>query len=192
MKRIRDAQQAIEHAHKQLDDAVADARESGSTWAEIGAALGMSRQAAFKRFGRPKNPTTGAVMAARSTDHLPELAEQFFTLVSKGDETGVMGMLHHRVRKELPWSDIIDLWTQVVTELGELEGFSDTFVTTPKGTRPEGGILGKIGGKILGYAVAVTTVNFEAGEMMGRVAFDNDDAIVGILILPTDAEEFSF
>ncbi len=192
MEKIRDAQRAIEDAHRQLEDAVQDARERGSTWAEIGTALNMSRQAAFKRFGRPKDPLTGEVMTRRSTDHLPELTEKFFRLVADGEEERAMGMLHHKTRKELPWSSIIEVWSQVVSEYGSLESFDNTFVTTPKGTKPEGGIVGKIGGKLTGIALGVTTINLEAGEMMGRVAFDKDDAVVGILILPTDATDFPF
>lgn len=35
----------------ELEDAVAEARAAGDTWAMIGTALGISRQAACRRFG---------------------------------------------------------------------------------------------------------------------------------------------
>ncbi|MBM9433219.1 hypothetical protein [Flaviflexus equikiangi] len=192
MERIRAAHRDVAEAHRRLDEAVARARLDGSTWAEIGAALGMSRQAAFKRFGKPKNPTTGETMSARTTDHLPALTEKFFTLVAEGDEEAAMGMLHHRTRKELPWPTIIEVWASVVGEYGELEGCDNTFVTTPKSTEPEGNLLGRINGKLLGIAIGVTTLRLEAGEIMGRVAFDKDEAVVGVLFLPEGATDIAF
>ena len=49
--------------------AVERARTAGHTWAEVGQVLGISRQAAFQRFGRPgrsaHRPAVGQVGAAR-------------------------------------------------------------------------------------------------------------------------------
>lgn len=45
-----------EAARVGLDASVRHARERGCTWAEIGQALGVTRQAAYRRFGRS---TTG-------------------------------------------------------------------------------------------------------------------------------------
>lgn len=42
---------------------------------------------------------------------------------------------------------------------------------------------------MLGIAVVVTQVEHEAGESVVRIAFDKDDAVVGILILAPDAPE---
>lgn len=192
MDRISRAQQAIEDAHKELQDAVLEARAEGTTWAEIGNSLGMSRQAAFKRFGKPTDPTTGEAMIQRSIENLPALTEKYVTLISQGNEDGVAAMMHPRTRKELPWSTIIDVWKQVLTENGELEGFADTFITTPKGMKPDSGMIRKSVGKILGIAIGVTTVKLEAGEISARVAFDNDDAVVGVLFVPTDQTDVPF
>ncbi len=41
-----------EAARVGLDDSVGLARQRGCTWAEIGQALGVTRQAAYRRFGR--------------------------------------------------------------------------------------------------------------------------------------------
>jgi hypothetical protein len=45
------ASQAFEAARVALHDAVRAARDDGATWADIGDVLGVSRQAAFQRFG---------------------------------------------------------------------------------------------------------------------------------------------
>lgn len=44
--------QELAPARRNLADAVERARAAGATWAEIGSALGITRQAAYQRFGR--------------------------------------------------------------------------------------------------------------------------------------------
>jgi AraC-like DNA-binding protein len=50
---------AFEMARADLHHAVRLALEVGATWSDIGAVLGVSRQAAFQRFGR-RRPRPGA------------------------------------------------------------------------------------------------------------------------------------
>jgi hypothetical protein len=52
MRRISAAADAVSAAQDELRAAVAAARQAGDTWAMIGVALGISRQAAFQRFGQ--------------------------------------------------------------------------------------------------------------------------------------------
>lgn len=125
-------------------------------------------------------------MAARSTEQLPFLTEKLCRLIANDHEEETMDMLHHVTRGKLPRNEIIEVWTRLVGGHGEPESFSDTFGTTPHGTKPDGEILGKSDDTRLGSAIGVTTINLEAGEVMGRVAFDEDDAVVGILALSTD------
>lgn len=47
------AAQFREYIDQELSDVVAEARESGATWTQIGEALGVSHQAAMKRFKQP-------------------------------------------------------------------------------------------------------------------------------------------
>jgi hypothetical protein len=51
-RRIVAAGAALEAAEDDLHSAVAEARAAGDTWGMIGTALGVSRQAAYQRFGR--------------------------------------------------------------------------------------------------------------------------------------------
>jgi hypothetical protein len=58
-RRIVAAAEAVDAASSDLDDAVAAARAAGDTWAMIGVALGVSRQAAYQRFGtNPPRPAS--------------------------------------------------------------------------------------------------------------------------------------
>lgn len=52
MRRIAAAATALANAEAELNTAVAEARAAGDTWAMVGTALGISRQAAYQRFGK--------------------------------------------------------------------------------------------------------------------------------------------
>lgn len=56
MRRIIAAAAALQDAEDELHSAVAAARDAGDTWDMIGVALGVTRQAAFQRFGQ-KQPS---------------------------------------------------------------------------------------------------------------------------------------
>ena len=56
MRRIIAANEALDAAHAELRDAVNTAREAGDSWAIIGLALGISRQAAQQRFSATVPP----------------------------------------------------------------------------------------------------------------------------------------
>ncbi|KLO29587.1 hypothetical protein [Mycobacterium haemophilum] len=59
MRRIIAAKEAVETAESELRAAVDAARAAGDTWAAIGVALGITRRAAFQRFGH----TTAGTLA---------------------------------------------------------------------------------------------------------------------------------
>ncbi len=52
VRRIISANEALNAAQQELVNAVAAARDAGDTWDAIGIALGVSRQAAYQRFGK--------------------------------------------------------------------------------------------------------------------------------------------
>ena len=94
MNTIRAAQDALDAARRALDGAVQEARAQGRTWAEIGEELNMSRQAAFKRFGRPVDPSTGAGVPRRAVGDVTGIAEQVFTLIAAADYPELGKLLH--------------------------------------------------------------------------------------------------
>lgn len=53
LRRIGLALRGLADEQREVDDAVAAARENGRSWAEIGLILGISRQAARERYGQP-------------------------------------------------------------------------------------------------------------------------------------------
>ncbi len=192
MDQLQNALDAVKAAEATLEAAVAAERAIGKSWADIGLRLGVTRQAAFKRFGKVTDILTGETMTARNVDHLKDSAEAFLTYVANGNEELAMGMIHPTVRKELPWETISETWNRCLTEFGTLEGFSGTFVTYPGGASAVDAHAPMDEAKLLGISVVSTTLIQEAGELMARVAFDKDDAIVGILYLPVDTAPESF
>ena len=52
---IQEAARGLEDSNSQLMQAVAQAKSAGESWTVIGAALGISRQAAHQRFGNHSN-----------------------------------------------------------------------------------------------------------------------------------------
>ena len=190
--RINQAQQAVFIAEQQLVDAVTAARQAGRSWAEIGNTLNISRQAAFKRFGAVTNPFTGETMTPRPTVNLISQAEEFLTSIATGDESHAMALMHPKVRKDLPWSTLTEVWENVLTEVGTFQGFSNSVVTSIKGDRNEPTLRGVLTTKLLGTAVVVTTLQHEAGELMARVAIDRGNQVVGVLILPLEATDYRF
>ncbi len=53
LRRIGLALRSLADDQREVDEAVAAAREKGRSWGEIGLVLGISRQAARERYGHP-------------------------------------------------------------------------------------------------------------------------------------------
>lgn len=199
LKRIRQAAIGVEEASGELEVSVAQARQAGYSWTDIGDVLGISRQAAFKRFGKATDPATDDVTDLGAASHLGDIAEKFWNHVANDEEAEGMAMLSRAARKLLPWSEIMKTWTAIVTEMGSLESVDDGEVVPYKGrvrdsnkesTQP--GIFSKAVGKVMGWTIYVHELNFEAGDIMGRIAFNRNDQIDGFLLLPTYATEYEF
>lgn len=63
LERLVAAEQAVHAARAALNAAALACREDGRSWAEMGAALGVSRQAAWERFRHVDDPLIRAAVA---------------------------------------------------------------------------------------------------------------------------------
>ncbi|ROS23035.1 hypothetical protein [Cellulomonas sp. PhB150] len=180
MTKIRAAHAALDDARRQLALAVQEARTQGRTWAQIGEELDMTKQAAFKRFGRPVDPQTGEALARRSAAGVAELTEQVCALIAAADYDRLMPLLHPRTAEELPADLIAETWRAVVAEVGAWQRCTGTRVELPDGTvvDPDD--------EVSGVVVGATTLECEAGSIVGRVAVSADSQVVGLLLVPTD------
>ena len=188
---IHHCMQAISLAEHQLEDAVTQARIAGHSWADIGKALNVSRQAAFRRFGTVRNPFTGGTMAPKTTTHLPDISDQLIRHIARGEENETMNMLDPGVRDDLPWSVISQVWTEILTDLGELQEITEQTVVPIKGN-PETDAIDTLTAKNIGTAVVASTLRHEAGELTSRIAISRDGTVVGVLFLPTDVTDYQF
>lgn len=148
----------------------------------------MSRQAAFKRFGEVTNPANGQKITGGSMTvaQIQQFTEKVFDHIGAGELDKLEQLIHPDARKELSQEVIAETWAKVLSEIGGKESYEDTHVVVPAGDRIEDG------DSVLGTVVGVTTVNCEAGEVMGRVAVDEKQRIVGLLIVPTDHSPLPF
>lgn len=178
MDEIRAAQRAVQEARRRLEAAVDAARADGRTWADIGKELGMTRQAAFKRFGKPVDPVGGEPLTKRGVSDVRTITEHVFTLIATGDQDGLAAIMHPVTARELPRERIAETWRTVLGEVGALQSLRDTRVEMP------GGAELSDDDEVVGTVVGATTLVCEAGEMTGRVAVNEDGLVVGILIVP--------
>lgn len=175
---IRAAQAGLEASRRVLADAVKAARAADHTWAEIGELLGISRQAAFKRFGSPRDPRTGNVMAQRSSRGVIDRATEAFQLLNAGNIDALQALMAPGIAGQLTRELLTDTWASVVGETGPLVDVADPVVTMSDGTPLSDD------DQVLGPVVGQLTLVCEAGEWTGRVTVDDSGRVIGLLILP--------
>ena len=169
----RRASEAGALAGQVLKLCVQQSRDAGHTWQEIGDLLGVTRQAAFQRFGKPIDPRTGEPMD--KTVHMADAAERAVTVL-----TEVLDGRMDEARKSFN-AEVLAAFTDEVRGsalatvaglVGEFEGFGDgePFVR-----------------RVGDYTVADVPMRYEAGDMKGRVAFDSAEKVAGLFILMPDA-----
>lgn len=146
------------------------ARAAGQTWQRIGDVLGTTRQAAFQRFGHPIDPRTGAAMR---TDTLPgagEHAVALFAEWSQGRWERVRSDFDATMTQKLGADGVAAAWAQVVGMVGAYEHMGEPFVR-----------------RQADHTVVDLPLEFEAGSMKGRVAYDGDGRVAGLFILMPEA-----
>ncbi|GAB90174.1 DUF3887 domain-containing protein [Gordonia rhizosphera] len=149
--------------------AVQRARRAGRTWQQIGDALGISRQAAFQRFGRPIDPRTGEAM---NTTPLPEavgIAETVLDDLAHSRWDDVAARFDATVAEKLNADGLAAAWAQVVGTVGTYERHGDVEAS-----------------RAADFTITNTPLVFEAGDFVARITFRDDQTIAGLFILPPE------
>ncbi len=186
-----EAAEAIEQASRaHLQNAVAVARAKGIPWQVIGDALGITRQAAFKRFGTQKTTESGEDTMSKPMIDLTRRTEEVFEQLGKENYAAVKSMMTFTCSRILTRKKVAAVWNQVLTESGQFESCSGTVIQTADGRNVvEQQINQHLGSGLVGQ----TQVNHEAGEWLGRVAFNGSGKITGMLIVhPMQAQNLPF
>ena len=188
LRRLAAARRALEVAQAEVREGVEAARRAGRSWAEVGEALGVTRQAAFKRFGSPRDPRTGAPMTPTTVTDVVELTERAFRLLDAGDTDALRALMSPEAAEVLTADLLVSTWAAAVAETGRLEGTTGTSAHLPE---PDGTPLAD-GERVLGLVVGRTLLECEAGEWAGRVAVGPDGQVVGMLVVPPGTTGLAF
>lgn len=146
---------------------VQQSRERGATWQAIGDALGVSRQAAFQRYGKPIDPRTGELMNITPLSGAAELARSVVQDLATGRWEHITERFDPAMRDGLSEEALAAAWTQIVGLSGEFEGHGEPVVS-----------------RASDVTVTTTPLSMEAGDYTARIAFRDDRTIAGLHILP--------
>lgn len=186
---IRAADQLERRAHDRLQELVDLARSRDVSWQSIGDALGISRQGAFKRFGGHFDTTREGTTMAKPSIDLIDRTESVFQSLSVGDYEAVRALMTYTCARALTKRKIMAVWNEVVGATGQLEACVSSTVRTPDGRTG----LDKFANRhLMSGAVVQTTLRHEAGEWIGRVAYNGSGKITGLLIAPPGASDLPF
>jgi hypothetical protein len=159
-------------AEQVLKLCVQQCRDAGHTWQEIGDLLGVTRQAAFQRFGKPIDPRTGEPMdktvrmadaAGRAREIVTDVLDGRMDQARRSFNTQVLEAFTDEVRGSG--------MATVAGLVGAFEGFGE-----------EEPFVRRIGD----HTVVDIPLRYEAGDMKARVAFDTDEKVAGLFILPAE------
>lgn len=153
-------------ANATLRAAVDRARDAGRTWQEIGDVLGVTRQAAFQRFGHPIDPRTGKTMTSAIRPGAAEHAAQLVIDWIGGDYRAMSADFNDEVRQKSSADTMAAAWAAVAGMVGGYEGMDEP--------------LARQWGD---YTVVDIPLRFEAGRMNARVSYDSAGKVAGVFIL---------
>lgn len=181
---IRHADALLRGSHARLSELVSIARSHGVSWQAIGDALGVSRQAAFKRFSTDQ----GETMTEPTTDLLARTS-RVFTQLDAGDYEAVRADMTYACGRALTKRKLMGVWDQVRSDSGRLEESIDATVRTADGSTA----VSKFANRHLSTgAIVQVTLRHEAGEWIGRVAYNGSGKITGIIVAPPGSRDLPF
>lgn len=112
-----------------------------------------------------------------------------FESLDTGDYEAVRTQMTYACARMLSKRKVMGVWSEVVAATGRLESSADLTVQTPDGTNA----LNKLANRIFANgAVVQATLQHEAGEWIGRVAYNGAGKITGLLIAPPGSRDLAF
>lgn len=170
---VRRARDVDVLAGQVLSLSVQQCRDAGHTWQEIGDLLGVTRQAAFQRFGKPIDPRTGKPMD--KTVHMADAAERAVKIT--------IDILEGRMDEARPSfnAQVLAAFTDEVrgNAMATIAGLVGAFEGFGQGEP----FVRRVGD----HTVVDIPLRYEAGDMKARVAFDTGEKVAGFFVLPPEA-----
>lgn len=181
---IRHADALLRGSHARLSELVSIARAQGVSWQAIGDALGVSRQAAFKRFSTDQ----GETMTEPTTD-LSARTSSVFAQLDAGDYDAVRADMTYACGRALTKRKLMGVWDEVRSASGRLEECVDATVRTADGSTA----VSRFANRHLSTgAIVQVTLRHEATDWIGRVAYNGSGKITGIIIAPPGSRDLPF
>ncbi|MGN8048187.1 DUF3887 domain-containing protein [Curtobacterium sp. 22159] len=167
LDRIVAVQALGEQTTAMLAAAVAEARRAGVTWQQVGAALGISRQAAFQRFNRSTPaPSIGEELVTDAESIAIDRASSVIDDLTSGSWDAVVDRFDDAMRARLQADGLSAAWSQVVASVGAFDHREETVVT-----------------RASGYTITTTPLVFATDACTARISFRDDGRITGLFIL---------
>ncbi|MEH3131717.1 MAG: DUF3887 domain-containing protein [Mycolicibacterium neoaurum] len=163
------AREVKDDAESLLVAAVQQARAAGHTWQQVGDVLGITRQAAFQRFGKPIDPRTGEAM---NTTPLPQATELTLAIIddlANARWADVSARFDETMRDRLTDAGLAEGWVHIVGLVGSYEGHGDIDAV-----------------RAGDFTTTNTRLQFEAGEYIARITFRDDQTVAGLFLLTPD------
>jgi Protein of unknown function (DUF3887) len=167
---VRTAQELSALAAEALRLAVDLARAGGCTWQELGDVLGVTRQAAFQRFGHPVDPRTGKPMSEAMIPDAAGRATQLMIDWIEGRYDVVTAGFNQIMAEKMSAGGLADAWAQLTGLVGRYERLGEP------AARQAGDLT-----------IVDIPMSFEASDMKGRVVYDKDGKVTGLFVLSPDA-----
>lgn len=166
---VRDAREIQSGADGLMAAAVQQARAAGRTWQDIGDALGVTRQAAFQKYGKPIDPRSGGVMNSSPLPQATELARAVIDDHARGRWADITARFDDTMRGGLTADGLAEAWAYLAGLAGAYESHGDTEAV-----------------RAGDFTITNTPLNFEAGDFLARITFRDDQSIAGLYILNAD------
>jgi hypothetical protein len=167
---VRTASEIAAVAADALRTSVDLARAAGRTWQELGDVLGVTRQAAFQRFGHPVDPRTGQPMSSALLPGAAEKATQLMIDWVEARYDQATANFNQTMAERMTAGGLSDAWARLAGLVGRYEGMGEP------AARQAGDLT-----------IVDIPMSFEASEMKGRVVYDKDGKVAGLFVLKLDA-----
>lgn len=184
---VRAAVDTLSSAEKALTEAVGLARQAGHTWQQIGETLGITRQAAFKRFGHVMDPATGETVTLTTTAPVATLTEQVVTWLASGRVDDLHQAMTWTCRRQLPRRELTSAWAEVLAAVGAVE-----HVDSHQVRDAHGHVLvedAEVGEAYPVPAIGRVIVHHEAGDSVCHVAISRHFKVSGVMLAMADDED---
>ena len=148
---------------------VDQARAAGHTWAEIGALLHVSRQAAFQRFGGGRHPPSQDEGIVAPVEGAIEHAVAVLQAFLDGRFDDARSSFGERMLNACSGELLADVREKVRREAGEVQALGTPVVSVRDG-----------------YTVVDIPVALDGADGMGRVVLDADRHVAGFFVRPAE------